>query len=285
MEDCVTQMTAMSKSKMHMELVSKAKLRSRNNPVSKTENQNQSVFDEAKMIHDILESILDVIVPRPKDPASSCPAPSPPHPASCPPPPPPPPPPVMRDSDAKLTPNLDDSITHMTTMSKSRMHAELIAKSQSRMSTVEETKTRADEDVSEVSNPTIKIPDRQKKTLERKKVVGDILEKSEPTSATKKINDERRRLFFEDSGGAATLNDSDNQEITTPQKSHQCDKECPESENEVKVERPPGNEVKVERPPRRKDLSNSVSTDKSNKEKENNAEESAANSKKSCIIS
>ena len=148
MEDCVTQMTAMSKSKMHMELVSKAKLRSRNNP----KNPNQTVFDEDKMIHDILESILDVLdkmihgilesildvnVPCP---ASSCPAPSPPHLASCPPPPPPPPPPAMRDSDTKSTPNLADSITHMTTLSKARMNPELIAKSQSRIS-VEETNT------------------------------------------------------------------------------------------------------------------------------------------------
>ena len=268
LEDCVTQMTAMSKSKMHMELVSRAKLRSRTNPSASTENKETT--DRSKIVTDILESILDDIFPTPQD---SCPAPPPPPPppppASCPPPPPPPPP--KTDSGAKLTPNLDDSITHMTAMSKSRMHAELVSKAQSRFQAAPDVKEIKPEETKEVSRP--EIPDRMKKTLERKKVVGDILEKSEPTSATKKLNDERRRMFFE------------NAEANSTKESPPDDQETIMSSAECEKQEKPENCVKVERPPRRKEKEIPSSVSEQEKEKENIPEESAANSKKSCIIS
>ena len=271
MEDCVTQMTAMSKSKMHMELVSRAKLRSRTNPSASTENKETTATtettDRSKIITDILESILDVVIPIPAQ--DSCPPPPPPPPACPLPPPPPPPPPPKIDSGAKLTPNLDDSVTHMTAMSKSRMHAELVSKAQSRFQAAPAEEIRPDP-TEEVSKP--EIPDRSKKTLERKKVIGDILEKSEPTSATKKLNDERRRMFFEHAEAkSAKESPPDDQENV------QTSAECV---NQVQEE--PENEVKVERPPRRKEKE--IPSSVSNGEKENIPEESA-NSKKSCIIS
>ena len=154
----------------------------------------------------------------------------------------------------------------MTAMSKSRMHAELVSKAQSRFQSApaEEIRPEATE---EVSKP--EIPDRTKKTLERKKVIGDILEKSEPTSATKKLNDERRRMFFEH----AEATESTKESPSDAQTSAECEKQDQDE---------PENGVKVERPPRRKEKE--IPSSVSNGEKENFPEESA-NSKKSCIIS
>ena len=104
------------------------------------------------------------------------------------------------------------------------------------------------------------------------KVVEDILEKSEPTSATKKLNDERRRMFFENAESNSTKESpQDHQEVIVPTSA-----ECEEQEE-------PENCVKVERPPRRKERE--IPSTVSQQEKENIPEESAANSKKSCIIS
>ena len=159
----------------------------------------------------------------------------------------------------------------MTAMTKSKMHQELVSKAQSRFQAAPVVKEIRPESTQEVSKP--EIPDRSKKTLERKKVIGDILEKSEPTSATKKLNDERRRMFFEN-GESTKETPSADQEIAPT---------SAESEKQVQEEQEPENCVKVERPPRRKEKENPSSV--SNGEKENISEESAANSKKSCIIS
>jgi len=101
-----------------------------------------------------------------------------------PPPPPPPPPP----SSSTLSPDLSDGISHMTAMSKSMMHEELKTKANSRSIPV----------------PALE-PEPDKKVLERKKIVQDLMKASEPCSSVRKLNEQRRMEFFSQEGSISPV--------------------------------------------------------------------------------
>ena len=154
----------------------------------------------------------------------------------------------------------------MTAMSKSKMHAELISKAQSRApasTATASTPTPAPSDTAAKQEPH-----RDPAVLERKRFVGDILERSEPTSATKRLNEQRRRQFFENTSTAG-LEESVEEAA------------APDNETAAVVE-PVTSTEKVERPPRRKDKE-SMATGASDKNE--NGVEVPASQKKSCIIS
>ena len=155
----------------------------------------------------------------------------------------------------------------MTAMSKSKMHAELISKAQSRApaaaATVPQTQAAPPD--------TAAKPDRDQAVLERKRFVGDILERSEPTSATKRLNEQRRRQFFENTPTAG-LEESVEEAVATV---------APDNEPAPSVE-PVKSAEKVERPPRRKDKESAVT---GACDKNENGVEVPASQKKSCIIS
>ena len=156
-EDGVGQMTMMAKSRMHEELIKKAKLK---------------------------EKLVDRQATPPRPP------PTPPGP--CPPPPPPPPPPPALAVNSKLTPNLEDCVTHQTAMSKSKMHQELISKAQTKTGIIPPSPSPA------VAAPAPATAGEQqaREARERKRIVQEILDKKEPVSQTRKINEQRRREFF-----------------------------------------------------------------------------------------
>ena len=98
----------------------------------------------------------------------------------------------------------------MTAMSKSRMHQELISKAQlkPKSSTSASASTNASGSSSITSStattvsttsPSEKESDinLDSKVVERKKIVHDILEKQENKSETRRLNEQRRREFFE----------------------------------------------------------------------------------------
>ena len=111
-------------------------------------------------------------------------------------------------------------------------------------------------------------PEADQAVLERKRFVGDILERSEPTSATKRLNEQRRRQFFENTPSAGL-------------KETVVEAVAPDDEPTPLVESVEPAE-KVERPPRRKDKE-SVATGASDKNE--NGVDVTASPKKSCIIS
>ena len=221
-QDGVGQMTMMAKSRMHEELIKKAKLK---------------------------EMLVDRQATPPRPP------PTPPGP--CPPPPPPPPPPPAVSS--KLTPNLDDCVTHQTAMSKSKMHQELISKAQTKTGIIPPSPTPA------VAAPVqaTTLEQQTREARDRKKIVQEILDKKEPVSQSRKINEQRRRDFF-------ASPDSPDKISTTPTNQPESVAESSEATTIT------GNtEVKVERPPRQKDKI---------EPKEAKAEDTRSE-KKSCTVS
>lgn len=157
-QDGIGHMTLMAKSRMHAELVKKATLKSR----AFSSNSEPEVIQPENP-----PTVTKLQAPPPDLP------PEPPSPA--PPPPPPPPPPAS----STLSPDLSDGISHMTAMSKSMMHEELKSKANSRKIPV-----------------TTLEPEPDKKALERKKIVHDLIEKNEPCSSLRKLNEQRRMEFF-----------------------------------------------------------------------------------------
>merc|ERR1719300_724316 len=109
----------MAKSRMHEELIMRAK---------RSQIKSNDVHGQSTKI-DVNDEMRRQATP-PSPPLSP--------PGPCPPPPPPPPPPSQTLS-SNLTPDLEDSITHMASMSKSKMHAELIAKANSKCMASPET--------------------------------------------------------------------------------------------------------------------------------------------------
>ena len=140
-------------------------------------------------------------------------------------------------------------------MSKSKMHQELISKAQTKTGTIPPS-----------SSPTpaaaaapAKSEQQTNEVRERKKIVQEILEKSEPVSQSRKINEQRRRDFFAS-------------DKISPETTKQPEAEPESSE----VTSDTGNtEVKVERPPRQKDKT---------EPKEARAEDTRPE-KKSCTVS
>ena len=156
----------------------------------------------------------------------------------------------------------------MTAMSKSKMHAELISKAQSRAPAAAATVPQTQAPPDTAAKPE---PHRDPAVLERKRFVGDILERSEPTSATKRLNEQRRRQFFENTPTAG-LEESVEEAVATV---------APDNEPAPSVE-PVKSAEKVERPPRRKDKESAVT---GACDKNENGVEAPASPKKSCIIS
>ena len=118
------------------------------------------------------------------------------------------------------------------------MHAELISKAQSRAPAP--TATVLQTQAAPAPAPvTAAKPEADQAVLDRKRFVGDILERSEPTSATKRLNEQRRRQFFENTPTAG-LEESVEEAV------------APGNETAPLVE-PDKSAEKVERPPRRKD--------------------------------
>ena len=76
--------------------------------------------------------------------------------------------------------------------------------------------------------------------LERKKIVADILEKKEPISQSRKINEQRRRDFFASDIISSTTTNQPESVTESPEISTNTDN------TEVKVERPPRQKDKIE---------------------------------------
>merc|ERR1719300_2257783 len=205
----------MAKSRMHEELIMRAK---------RSQIKSNDVHGQSTKI-DVNDEMRRQATP-PSPPLSP--------PGPCPPPPPPPPPPSQPLS-SNLTPDLEDSITHMASMSKSKMHAELIAKANSKCMASPETNNekKNSENLGEIES------DVDAKVLERKKIVQDILDKNEPTSSSvsRKLNEQRRRQFFEST--TADVNDEDECEKAVEVKG-----ESLECSDKIEVVPPPRQKVK-----------------------------------------
>merc|ERR1712106_1034640 len=104
-----------------------------------------------------------------------------------------PPPPT----NTTLSADLSDGIAHMTAMSKSEMHKELITKAQSKKIPV-----------------TTVEPEPDKKVLERKKLVQEIIKREEPCSSIRKLNEQRRMEFFSKEGPDKIVTESEAKEET-----------------------------------------------------------------------
>ena len=147
-------------------------------------------------------------------------------------------------------------------MSKSKMHQELISKAQTKTGLIPPSPSPA------VAAPT-QTPAGEQQTREvqeRKKIVQDILEKKEPLSQTRKINEQRRRDFF------ANQDSQENSQKISPTTTTQPESVAESAEATTIT----GNtEVKVERPPRQKDKT---------EPKEARAEDTRPE-KKSCTVS
>jgi len=111
-QDGIGHMTLMAKSRMHAELIKKATLKSKSSSSTPAmegiQSENSIKIDKRQ-------------TPQPSPP------PEPPTPAP-PPPPPPPPAPAPMPTNSNVKPDLSDGVSHMTAMSKSIMHEELISK-------------------------------------------------------------------------------------------------------------------------------------------------------------
>merc|ERR1712106_78523 len=228
-QDGIGHMTLMAKSRMHAELVKKATLKSK---AFSSNSVAEVTHTETSPLITNLEAPPPAPPPEPPFPAPPPPPPPPPAPSSAtltpdlsdgishmtsmsksmmheelkskalrkvpgpplvqePPtiaPPPPPPPPPAPASSSTLSPDLSDGISHMTAMSKSMMHEELKTKANSRSIPV----------------PALE-PEPDKKVLERKKLVQDLMKASEPCSSVRKLNEQRRMEFFSQEGSISPV--------------------------------------------------------------------------------
>merc|ERR1712130_888722 len=186
-EDGIGHNTRMSKSKMHAELIRKAKSRM----VEEESTQNVHLDEEEYGPAPPSPVISKATQPAPP-PTSSPPPPPPPPPL-----PPPPPPPAV---SAQCRPDTSDGIAHSTAMSKADMHKELIAKSKFKDSeaTVVEKEGEKKEEVEKKEEEN----NAERKARERKKLVQDILKKEDeaccPASSSRQANEKARRDFFAD---------------------------------------------------------------------------------------
>ena len=242
-QDGIGQMTMMTKSRMHDELIRKAKRHS-----CEVEKTKRQATPPSPPLH---------------------------PPGPCPPPPPPPPPPAPSQPSGtnSLSPNLDDSITHKTAMSKSRMHQELILKAKAMPTTAVPVTTEPVEGAKQDSAALVETePDA--KTMKRKKIVKDILDRNEPTSSseTRKLNEQRRRDFFENSPNENISNIQDDLKAKAKNEENVGKATSTESENSEEQ-----STAKVERPPRQKDRENLKEKVGPKKEEDN--------SKRSCTVS
>merc|ERR1711974_498255 len=151
MGDGIGHNTRMSKSKMHAELIRKAKSRMAEEESTQNVHLDEEGYGPAPPSPDISKA-----TPPAPPPTSSPPPPPPPT------PPPPTPPPVV---SAQCRPDTSDGIAHSTAMSKADMHKELIAKSKfkdSQATVVDEEAEKKEEEKSV-----------ERKARERKKLVQD----------------------------------------------------------------------------------------------------------------
>ena len=216
-EDGIGHNTRMSKSKMHAELIRKAKSRM-------AEEDEIRPNDE------------EGYGPAPPSPVISSPTePTKPPTLSPPPPPPPPPPPAV---PARCRPDTSDGIAHNTAMSKADMHKELIAKSKVKSS--KQAAATTGEEVEE--KVELEENSAERKALERKKLVQDILRKEEeagmPPSSSRQANERARRDFFADKDKDLGQAEA---EVSKDEKRESFAEEAKEEEVEEKKPSPPSN--------------------------------------------
>eukprot|EP00092_Neocalanus_flemingeri_P097072 GFUD01123658.1.p1 GENE.GFUD01123658.1~~GFUD01123658.1.p1 ORF type:complete len:231 (-),score=78.13 GFUD01123658.1:134-826(-) len=209
-------MTLMAKSRMHAELIKKATSKAR----------GFSIDADAEITQPVTPPPFTKQQTPPLPPLPAPPAPAP--------PPPPPPPP----SNPTLSADISDGISHMTSMSKSEMHKELISKAQSKKIPI--TTTLEPEHGKKVPEPDKNVPESDKKVQERKRIVQELLKKEESCSSIRKLNEQRRMEFFSQEGTANLIPENEATEIQKPPQALANEKES------VKIQISENNKIIIE---------------------------------------